>query len=81
MAGFVHVQGAREHNLRDVDVHPRDALVVFTDISGSATGSSDHRHRAGRGRRGGRVVAFGSPREVAQWSESHTRPYFARFLE
>ncbi|MBX7159676.1 MAG: excinuclease ABC subunit UvrA [Acidimicrobiia bacterium] len=39
-AATIHIKGAREHNLRDVDLElPRDQLIVFCGLSGSGKSS------------------------------------------
>jgi len=38
--GFIEVFGAREHNLKNIDLKiPRNKLIVFTGLSGSGKSS------------------------------------------
>ena len=40
MSQYIHIKGAREHNLKNLDVVlPRDRLVVVTGLSGSGKSS------------------------------------------
>ena len=40
MSNFIVIKGAREHNLKNLDVEiPRDKLVVITGLSGSGKSS------------------------------------------
>ncbi|MCX6832843.1 MAG: excinuclease ABC subunit UvrA, partial [candidate division Zixibacteria bacterium] len=39
-AGYIRIKGAREHNLKNIDLNiPRDRLVVITGLSGSGKSS------------------------------------------
>src|SRR3982074_2581621 len=65
--GFVRVRCAREHTLKNIDVRiPRDALVVFTGVSGSGKSS----------------LAFGTLYAEAQRRDLESvAPYAGRLLQ
>ncbi|HNM50875.1 MAG TPA: hypothetical protein PKN86_14260, partial [Candidatus Obscuribacter sp.] len=66
-SGLVRVRGARQNNLKDIDLDiPRDAFVVFTGVSGSGKSS----------------LAFGTIYAEAQKRYFETvAPYARRLLE
>ncbi len=60
VADSLIVRGAREHNLKDVSLDlPRDAMIVFTGLSGSGKSSPGLRHDLRRGPAPLRRVAVG----------------------
>ena len=82
----ISVRGAREHNLKNVDLTiPRDRLVVFTGLSGSGQVVARLRHDLRRGPAPLRRVAVGLcapvPRDDAEAGRRPDRRAFAGDLD
>lgn len=76
--GFVCVRGAEEHNLRDVDAG--GTVVVEHDLDLIACADWTIELGPGGGDAGGRIVATGTPTQLAASSDSATGPDLARHV-
>lgn len=76
---FICVRGAREHNLKNVDVDlPRDQLVVFTGVSGSGKSSLAFGTIYAEAQR--RYLESVSPYDVSMNPDSRTAPFLAQYV-
>ena len=86
---LIRVQGARENNLKDVNVEiPKRRLTVFTGVSGSGKSSLVFGTIAdwiidlgpGAGHEGGRIVFEGTPAELVAARSTLTGEHLADYV-